>query len=145
MIGERVVAEAYAWCGTKFVWQGSVKGQGCDCKGLIWGVARELGLPEAETFHAKVADYGKRVPVKLLKEGMAAVFDPVAWDDRQPGDVMLMRYRSIPMHLGVYAGTRAGAERVIHAQIAPTDCIKETDLDRLLVKHPVESLWRWRE
>jgi hypothetical protein len=25
-----------------------VKGKGCDCKGLIWGAARELGFPEAE-------------------------------------------------------------------------------------------------
>jgi hypothetical protein len=59
------------------VWGQSVKGVGCDCKGLIQGVARELGLKEAESFYATFSSYrpDKPVPVSLLKEGMAAVFD----------------------------------------------------------------------
>lgn len=142
--GQRIVAEARTWIGTKFVWQASVKGVGADCKGLVFGVARELGLPEAETFHAQVADYGIRVPVKLLREGMASVFDPVAWDDRQPGDVMLLKLRSIPMHLAILSGVSEGHERAIHAQIAPADVVTEAKLSALLVCHPVDSLWRWR-
>jgi cell wall-associated NlpC family hydrolase len=41
-VGELVAAEALTWIGTPFVWGQSVKERGCDCKGLIAGVAREL-------------------------------------------------------------------------------------------------------
>jgi hypothetical protein len=43
------VAETRAWLGTPFHWQASRKGVGCDCKGLVWGVARALGMPEADS------------------------------------------------------------------------------------------------
>ena len=42
--GEQVVAEAREWVGTPAHWQASVKGVGCDCKGLIAGGMAELGL-----------------------------------------------------------------------------------------------------
>jgi NlpC/P60 family putative phage cell wall peptidase len=138
-LADRIIAEAREWVGTPFHWQASVKGVGCDCKGLVWGVARELGLPEAETIYAKVADYGKRVPVKLLQEGMAAVFDRV--EEPQPGDVLLLKLRNVPMHLAIVTGP----DTAVHAQIAPTDKIKETDLPALLRKHPIDSIWRWRD
>jgi hypothetical protein len=49
-----------------------VKGVGCDCKGLVQGVARELGFPEAESFYATFASYrpDRPVPSRLLIEGM---------------------------------------------------------------------------
>jgi hypothetical protein len=65
--------------GTPFVPQQAVKGKGCDCKGLIWGAARELGFPEADTPYAQFVHYdlGRRdgIPSALLKQGMAALFD----------------------------------------------------------------------
>src|SRR5687768_13422801 len=92
--GELVATEAREWIGTPFAWQQSAKGKGCDCKGLLWGVARELGFPEAESLYAKVANYSptRPVPSALLKEGFAAIFDPVASiEDARPGDILLLR------------------------------------------------------
>ena len=39
-----VLIEARRWLGTPFMAGASVRGVGCDCAGLIEGVARELGL-----------------------------------------------------------------------------------------------------
>ncbi len=49
--GERsnhIVSEARSWLGTPFKHQGRVKGVGCDCIGLIAGVARALKLPSRQ-------------------------------------------------------------------------------------------------
>jgi cell wall-associated NlpC family hydrolase len=138
--GELVAAEAREWLGTKFIWQASQKGVGCDCKGLLWGVARELGFPEAESLYAKVADYSptRPVPSALLKEGFAAIFDPVS--EMQAGDVLLVRLGGRPCHIAIYSGEG----RVIHAQIGPKNWVKETRLAALLKKCPLDSVWRWR-
>lgn len=141
MRGERVAAEAREWIGTPFVWGQSRKGRGCDCKGLVQGVARELGFPEAETFHATFASYrpDKPVPSALLVEGMAATFDRVKV--QQDGDVLLLNVQGKPQHLAICTGDRA-----IHAQGAGDKAwVKETRLAALLKVNPLHSVWRWRD
>jgi cell wall-associated NlpC family hydrolase len=140
--GEAVAAEAREWLGTKFVWQASQKQVGCDCKGLLWGVARELGFPEAESLYAQVADYSPKrpVPSALLKEGFAAIFDSVE-GGMIPGDVLLVKLGGKPCHIAIYSGDG----RAIHAQIGPKDWVKETRLEALLKLFPLDSVWRWRD
>ena len=138
--GQRVAKEARTWLGTPFRWQAAQKRVGCDCKGLLWGVARDLGFPEADSIYAKVADYSPKRPVdgRLLREGMAALFDPV--ERPRAGDVLLLRLGSNPSHLAIYSGPN----RVIHAKIGGKSWVKETRLDALLTKFPLDSVWRWR-
>jgi NlpC/P60 family putative phage cell wall peptidase len=135
-----VVAEARTWLGTPFRWQASQKGVGCDCKGLLWGVARELGFPEAESLYAKVADYSptRPVPSALLKEGFAAIFDPV--EDMQPGDVLLLKRGGKVMHIAIVSSE----DSAIHAQLGSKDHAKETKLRALLKLWQLDSVWRWR-
>ena len=45
---ETIVAAARGWLGTPYHPQASVKGVGCDCLGLIFGLWRELCGPEPE-------------------------------------------------------------------------------------------------
>lgn len=138
--GELVAAEAREWLGTPFRWQQSAKGKGCDCKGLLWGVARELGFPEAESLYAKVADYSPKrpVPSALLKEGFAAIFDQV--EEMQIGDVLLLQIAGKPAHIAIISGEG----KAIHAQLGSKDWVKETSLRALLKKFPLDSVWRWR-
>lgn len=138
--GKRVAAEAREWIRTPFVWGQAQKGKGCDCKGLVWGVARELGFPEAETFYATFSGYrvDRPVPCDLLKEGMAAIFDRV--DEIAPGDVLLLKAHGRPQHLAI----ALGSESAVHAQIAPKDWVKEASLRALLKICPLDSVWRWR-
>lgn len=140
--GELVAAQAREWLGTPFKWQASQRGVGCDCKGLLWGVARELGFPEAESLYAKVADYAgdRPVPSALLKEGFAAIFDPV--EELQPGDVLLLKVGSKPAHIAIVSSDT----RVIHAQgSGDKEWVKETRRAALLKLCPLDSAWRWRD
>lgn len=144
--GALVAAEAREWIGTPFVWQASQKGVGCDCKGLVWGVARELGFPEASTFYARVANYAqnKPVPSALLKEGMAAVFDPVRGEPGL-GDVLLLKIGQPPVH-PAHLAIVSGDDRAIHAQLSGSrEWVKETRLAALLKLNPLHSAWRWRD
>lgn len=142
--GELVAEQAREWIGTKFVWQASQRGVGCDCKGLLWGVARELGFPEADSLYAKVADYrpDRPVPSALLKEGFAASFDPVPPDKMRPGDVLLMRHcvGGPAGHIGIVSGDN----RVIHAQLGDKSWVKEANMRALFKLCPLDSVWRWR-
>lgn len=131
-----VVAEAWEWRGTPFHWQASLKQVGADCKGLVAGVARELGLPEAASLYAAIADYGPRVPVALLKRGLAETL--VRVDDPQPGDVLLMTIGGKPQHLGIHAG-----DKVIHTYNGGPKQVIDTRLLVALRVWPLDSAWRF--
>jgi cell wall-associated NlpC family hydrolase len=142
---ELVAKEALEWVGTKFHPQASVKQVGCDCKGLVWGVARELGFPEAESFYATFIDYDLQrrdgVPGSLLREGMAELFD--RGDEARPGDVLLLSVKQ-PCHLAIVSRELNGHLRAVHAQISSRAWVKETRLDAFLTKYRLDSIWRWR-
>lgn len=165
--GERVAQEAREWVGTRFVWQASQKQVGCDCKGLLWGVARELGFPEAESLYAKVADYSptRPVPSALLKEGFASIFDRVPvrvaavkdWIDAKPGHPAfgvvpdcfalgaVMILRPAPGAPAGHVAIVTGPDCATHAQIGEKNWVKETKLRALLKTCPLDSIWRWRD
>lgn len=140
--GELVAQQAREWLATPFVWQASQRGVGCDCKGLLWGVARELGFPEAESLYAQVADYSptRPVPSALLKEGFRDIFDPTSPDDIKPGDILLLKVGGKASHIAIVSDEG----RAIHAQIGPKSWVKETSLKALLKLFPLDSAWRWR-
>lgn len=136
-----VVAEARSWAGTPVKWGQAVKGRGCDCKGLVAGVARALGLPEGDTLHARMSAYPKAVPVHLLREGLALTLDRVR--DLLPGDVLLLNMAGSPQHLGLYTG-----EGIVHAYgRGPRHLLHrviETPVETALRAWPLDSAWRWR-
>jgi NlpC/P60 family putative phage cell wall peptidase len=131
-----IVAEARAWLGTPFVWQASLKGVGCDCKGLVAGVARELGLAAGESLHARLADYGRRVPIKLLQAGLAA--NLVRVTEPEPGDVLLLTMGGSPQHLAIHAG-----ETVIHTYNGGPKRVIETRAAAAFEHWPLHSVWRF--
>lgn len=145
--GDLVAAEARGWIRTPFRWQASQKRVGCDCKGLLWGVARELGFPEAESLYAQVADYSqdRPVPSALLKEGFASIFDPV--EDLRPGDILLLKIGwPVPRAAGHIAIVGEDVSRAIHAKgDGDKAWVKETRLAALLKMCPLDSAWRWRD
>lgn len=145
MRGEQFLAEVREWIGTPFHPQAAAKGKGCDCKGLLWGAARQLGFPEADTPYACFIAYDlttrKGVPAALLKEGMGNVFDRA--DEMQPGDILLCLWGGEPGHLAVYSGN----DRAIHAHtpvITPRGKVKENALRSLFYFYPLDSVWRWK-
>lgn len=129
-----IVAAARSWIDTPFVWQASVKGKGADCRGLISGVARDLGLPEADSFYARTADYA-HVDCALLKAGLRAVFDPA--DEAQPGDILLLKIAGKAQHLAIYVGDG----RMIHTYGNNLRKVIEVPVGR---SRPIDSIWTWR-
>lgn len=131
-----IAAEAESWIGTPFVWQAACKGVGADCKGLLAGVARECGRPEARTVEALCGDYSAIVPVARLRSGLARLFDRVS--ERQPGDILLIACGGKAQHLAIAAPQPGKPYRVIEAmhngpmQVRP------------FKRETVDSVWRWR-
>lgn len=130
-----VVRVALDWIGVPFHWQQSSR-HGCDCKGLLVGVARELGLPEAESVAAGIADYGARVPVGALKRGLAETFQRVAGE---PGDLLLMSFDGKPQHLGIHAGAL-----LIHTYNTGPRRVIASPLKAALRCWPLDSAWRFK-
>jgi cell wall-associated NlpC family hydrolase len=134
-----VAAALPSWEKTPFHPQARIKGAGCDCKGLLWGVADELGFPEAQSEYARAIDYSlsKRngVPSDRLKEGFAALFDPVT--DMQAGDILLCKWDGKVGHIAIFDGTRAWSA-------LPGAGVRPRSLAALLHRFPLDSIWRWR-
>ena len=133
-----VVAEARRWVGTPFVHQGRVRGHGCDCGGLVGGIAVALGIVPADwwqiVFDPRFGGYGRQPANGVLEavcESFMSAIDP---DAAEPGDVLLMRFADEPQHLGIVADYRNGGLSIVHA------------LSRVgsVVEHRLGGLWTWR-
>lgn len=119
-----VVAAARAWLGTPFRHQGRLRGRGCDCAGLLIGVAHDLGLSDFD-FTA----YGHLPHADTLRRLCDAHMRPIPIADARPGDVLLMRWVDEPQHLAIV--TDIG---VIHAYASA----------RKVTEHGMDDAWRRR-
>lgn len=112
--GQRVVAAARAWIGTPYRHQGSRRGVGCDCLGLVRGVWAEIMGCEAEQPGAYAPDWAERGRSDRLIDAARRHCGPVIpVTEARPGDILLFRWRD-----GVaakHAGILTGPDRFIHA------------------------------
>lgn len=136
---QRLVAEAETWEGTPFTWQQAVKGKGCDCKGLIVGIASQCGRPEAISIHAlEVGDFRGRVPCSRFRKGLAALFDKVP--GAEPGDILLLRLGGKAQHLAMYLG----GGRMIHCYATGKARVQTVAMGRAWWS-AIDSIWSWRD
>jgi cell wall-associated NlpC family hydrolase len=111
-----IVTAARGWVGTPFHHQGRVRGVGCDCIGLVIGVAKELGILDYD-----YTGYG-RIPNPLVfGRELAANLDRT--DRPEPGTVLWFAFNSAPQHVGIVTDTG-----LIHAY-AVAGRVVETGLD----------------
>jgi NlpC/P60 family putative phage cell wall peptidase len=131
-----VAAAAREWCSTPFHWEAAVKGVGCDCRGLLTGVARELGRPEAGTIEANIVGYSRRIDETALLAGLDRVFKRK--QTPKPGDILAFRIRDKVQHLGICTG-----DRFVHAYSLPPRQVIETPLSGLWLNR-LAGVWAWR-
>lgn len=131
-----IIAEALSWRGTPHVHQASAKGVGADCKGLVAGVARELGMAEGQSAYALMTGY-HGVDPRLLKQGLAEVFEPAS--AMRPGDVLLLKMLGKPQHLAILVG-----ERIVHTYARGPGMVITSRLAAALRLWPLDSVWAWR-
>lgn len=125
---------AEEWIGTPFTWGQSVKGRGCDCKGLVAGVARDCGRSEGNSIEALAQDYGEgRFKPERLKSGLRRLFDEV--HAIEPGDILLLVIGGAPQHLALAVGNG----RIVHCYPSVGKVVKVP-----LGRRPVDSIWRWK-
>jgi len=112
----QIVNAARQWLGTPFHHQARLKGVGCDCIGLVIGVARELGLiaPDFD-----ISGY-PRVPdgttlMSTARQHMTEI-DRAAM---QPGDVVVVSFDKDPQHFGILGDYRHGGLSIIHGASNP--------------------------
>jgi cell wall-associated NlpC family hydrolase len=138
---EEIARAARGWLGTRFHHQGRRKASagergGCDCLGLLVGVAAELGLRvrgrELTRFDER--NYGHMPDGERLRRVLDELLHPVLPESADEGDVLLLRFERVPQHLAIVSRLPDGALGMIHALAAA----------RRVVEHRLDAPWRSR-
>ncbi len=108
-----VVAEALDWLGTPYRHQGTTKGVGCDCLGLVRGVWRAVygeGAEEPGPYAPDWAEMGGEDRL-IAAARRHCIGKPAA--EAGPGDLLVFRWRA--GHGAKHVGILLSAGRFIHA------------------------------
>ena len=100
-----VVVEARTWIGTPYLHQGTVKGAGCDCLGLVRGVWRSRCGTEPQVVPAYSPDWSEPQGDEVLWRAARRHMRDVTMAPMAPGDVVLFRMRegAVAKHMGILA------------------------------------------
>ena len=90
------IAAARACLGTPFRHQGRIPGRGLDCVGVVVHAARAAGFDLIDNTR-----YGRSPCRNMLQAALDAQPALCHVTDRQPGDILLMRFAGEPQHLAV--------------------------------------------
>ena len=131
-VGGRVVTIARGFIGTPYRHQGSLKGVGCDCLGLVRGVWRELYGAEPEAPMAYAPDWAERAgEERLLIAAARHCGAALPVSAMRAGDILIFRWR---------AGVAAK-----HAGIAaPGECFIHAYEQAAVIESPLVPSWRRR-
>lgn len=107
MLAYSIIAAARSEVGTPFHHLGRLPGIRLDCAGLVVHVANQIGADCLD-----VDGYSNHPSQGMLEAALDSqpCLRRVAINDRQPGDVLLMRFKGDPQHLAICAG-----KTIIHA------------------------------
>lgn len=116
---QAVVDEARTWLNTPFAHQARRKGVGCDCGGLVGGVAVACGLVSEDwwsrEFDPLFSGYGRLPLGQRLHEICSRFMREIPLGAAMPGDVLLLSFSEDPQHLAIAADYRHGGLSMIHA------------------------------
>lgn len=135
IVSNLVVSQARTWLGTRFHHQGRLKKSryhpgGCDCLGLVLGVAKELELKvQCGNQYIRLdaldnRNYGRVPNGKILKQKLDSILIPIS--SYAPGSILLFHFNNNPQHLGI--ATDIG---MIH-------CYAEIGK---VVEHQMDNIW----
>lgn len=123
-----IIDAARLLLGTPYQHQGRLAGVACDCIGLPVLVARAVGYLD----HIPPADYARRPDGVRLERALADHLDRHDGPPL-PGDVVLMTWRRMPMHVAI-VGDGAEPFSLIHAYAGSGK----------VVEHVADAAWRSR-
>jgi len=102
-----IVAEARTWMGTPFHHGQALKGVGCDCIGLVVGVASALGVAEVPAWlaDARFRGYARQPEPKRLLAACSEYLDELPLECVQLGDILQYTFAKEPMHFAIVSRT----------------------------------------
>ncbi len=109
----QIVSEVRSWIGTPYRHQGSLKGVGCDCLGLVRGVWRVLIGTEPERAPPYAPDWVEAAREERLAQAALRHLTPVDIAAFAPGDVLLFRWRA--GFAAKHAAIATASDRMVHA------------------------------
>ncbi|RIY01297.1 peptidase P60 [Aureimonas flava] len=114
---EQALAAARSFLGTPYRHQGSRRGVGCDCLGLVRGVWRELFGREPEAPVPYTPDWAESGAGDPLMAAARHHFQAIPVGDGRPGDLVLFRWRDTgpARHCGILDEPDTAGPRLIHA------------------------------
>lgn len=129
-----IVSASRQWLGTRWHHQASVKGVGCDCIGLVAGVARSLGLQGGEEFanDPAVKGYGREPDVEMLLAACNRYLIPIDLRAALMGDIYLMNFNGQPRHFAIIS--RRYPDQLVHAYAQA----------RKVVENGMNAVWQAR-
>ncbi|AIF81410.1 NlpC/P60 family phage cell wall peptidase [endosymbiont of Acanthamoeba sp. UWC8] len=131
-----IVEQARTWLGTAFHHQGRIKGIGCDCLGLIVGVADELNLKDKDGIRLSSYDeinYSKEPDSNHLTAKLMSILIEVPTSEIEPGDIGLFLINNNPQHLAIISNY-GGKRGIIHSEARA----------RKVVEHYFDEEWNER-
>ena len=105
MTADDILTAARSCLGTPFRHQGRIPGLALDCAGLVVSVAKEIGADYIDR-----PGYSRNPSGGLLESALDDQPCLERVTDRQPGDVLLMRFAGEPQHLAIFTG-----DNIIHS------------------------------
>ncbi len=111
-----IVTAARQWLDTPFHHQARLKGVGCDCIGLVIGVARELGMVAPDF---DIAGYPRVPDGTTLMNTARMHMTEIDRAAMAPGDVVVVSFDKDPQHFGILGDYRHGGLSIIHGASNP--------------------------
>jgi hypothetical protein len=118
----KIIEEAYSWIDTRFKHQGRLKKSGyhyggCDCLGLIIGIAKDLDLRSLNGKKLESLDnitYPKLLTSNILQEKLNQFLARIAINDLEIGDIILIEINNWPQHLAIISALKPNIS-IIHS------------------------------
>ena len=122
-----ILAAARQCLETPFRHQGRLLSFGLDCAGVAIHVCRTLGIDAVDVVGYGRTPHDNQLQTTLDAQPVLVRVPDIA--DRQPGDLLLMRFATDPQHLAIFAGST-----IIHAHEASGK----------VVEHVLSPVWASR-
>jgi len=128
----KIIEESLSWIGTRFKHQGRLKKDisslgGCDCLGLVVGVAKNLRIKTitGDSFESfDQANYPKIISTNILLNQLNILLAKVSIEDLQLGDVILIKVNDWPQHLAIISSISPRIT-IIHSYIQVRRVVKQ--------------------
>lgn len=144
-----IIEEARTWIGTKFHHQGRTRKKGlskggCDCIGLLIGVAKSLEIksknyPDKFLYEFDKTNYSRIPDGESLQNIFDDVLTKIEINNIRPADVVLLKFEKDPQHVGIITDYKISNTNYNDYTLG---LIHSYASARKVVEHRFDELWK---